>query len=154
MKDARAIMTGSIGLLVLMRQSADDQDALRLVDRLAALGHDAQVLRGFDRIMVGVTGSRAAQVDPREIEIWPGVSEVLRLAKPYELASRSHRREDTLVRVGDVVFGGSQVVLIAGPCGVESEEQIRSVAGKVAAAGARVLRGGVHCLTTPVAPSA
>ena len=85
-------------------------------------------------------GSR--HVDPREIELLPGVSSVLPISKPYKLASRELKKDDTIVKVGRVSIGGNRVCVMAGPCAIESYDQIMAIAEKVREAGAVMLRGG------------
>jgi 3-deoxy-7-phosphoheptulonate synthase len=82
------------------------------------------------------------QLDPRLIEMLDGVSEVLRVTEPYKLASRAFRPEGTVVTVGDVRIGGDEVIVMAGPCSAETEEQVNSTAAAVKRAGAKILRGG------------
>ncbi len=86
--------------------------------------------------------SEGVGIDHDEIRRLPGVAEVERIPHPFKLASRFFRNEDTRIRVRDIEIGGSEIVLMAGPCAVEGEEQVRTVARAVHAAGARILRGG------------
>ena len=129
-------------MVIVMQKDATEPQIERVIERLTALGFDAHRSTGAERTVIGAVGGNAAEVDPRELQVLAGVKEVLKISKPYKLGSRSFRHEDTVVEVGDVRVGGREVVLMAGPCGVESEEQIHTIAGHVAAAGARVLRGG------------
>ncbi len=129
-------------MVIVMQKDATEPQIERVIERLTALGFDAHRSTGAERTVIGAVGGNAAEVDPRELQVLAGVKEVLKISKPYKLVSRSFRHEDTVVEVGDVRVGGREVVLMAGPCGVESEEQIHTIAGHVAAAGARVLRGG------------
>jgi 3-deoxy-7-phosphoheptulonate synthase len=96
---------------------------------------------GVERTIVGVVGKIYPELKD-ELERLPGVAEVIRISKPYKLSSREFHPEDTVVRVGDVSIGGDEVVVMAGPCSVESEQQILETAAAVRAAGARILRGG------------
>jgi 3-deoxy-7-phosphoheptulonate synthase len=95
---------------------------------------------GAARIVLGVIGG--GKVDPRLIELMPGVHEVLRITEPYKLASRTFRPDDTVVSVGEVRIGGDEVIVIAGPCSAESESQVHAAAAAVKRAGAKILRGG------------
>jgi len=106
------------------------------------LGFDAHRSSGAERTVVGAVGGNAAAVDARELQVLGGVKEVLKISKPYKLVSRSFKPEGTVIEIDDVAIGGREVILMAGPCGVESEEQIHTIAGVVAAAGAKLLRGG------------
>jgi 3-deoxy-7-phosphoheptulonate synthase len=80
--------------------------------------------------------------DPADLEVLPGVREVIRISEPYKLVGRTFKREDTVVRIGDIAIGGTEIVAMAGPCSVESREQIREIAARVREMGATVLRGG------------
>jgi len=96
---------------------------------------------GVTHTVLGVVGDRS-RVDARAFVLLPGVRDVVLVSTPYKLASREFHPEDTVVEVGGVKIGGNQVVAMAGPCAVETKDQIKSVAQSVAQAGARVLRGG------------
>ncbi len=129
-------------MVIIMESGADELQIERVIERLTALGFDAHRSTGVERTVVGAVGGKAVEVDPRELEVLTGVKEVLKISKPYKLVGHSFKPEGTRIRLGDVVIGGEQVVMMAGPCGVESEEQIHKVAECVARAGAQVLRGG------------
>jgi len=109
-----------------------------------ARAHGLEVHRsdGTEHSILGLVGD-CHSLSPQRFAGLPGVREVLRLSTPYRLACRAFHPEPSLVAVGDVTVGGPEVVLIAGPCAVESEEQIEAAATAVAAAGGRILRGGV-----------
>jgi 3-deoxy-7-phosphoheptulonate synthase len=104
-------------------------------------GLRAQVVHGTERRIVGVLGTIPPDLKD-EMEILPGVMEVVRISKPYKMASREFHPENTVVQVGDVLIGGAEPVIMAGPCSVEDEEQMVSTARAVKAAGAKILRGG------------
>lgn len=104
-------------------------------------GLKPQVFQGIERVVVGVLG--AIPPDLRdEMALLPGVSEVVRISKPYKMASREFHPDNSVVMIGDVAVGGPEPVVMAGPCSVEDEEQMVSTAQAVQAAGAKVLRGG------------
>ena len=133
---------GGVEMVIVMEMGADEAQVEKVIERLTALGFDAHRSSGAERTVIGAVGGNAAAIDARELEVLGGVKEVLKISKPYKLASRSFRPGGSVIDVGGVAIGGSEVVLMAGPCGVESEEQIHTIAGLVAAAGAKVLRGG------------
>jgi 3-deoxy-7-phosphoheptulonate synthase len=95
-----------------------------------------------DYTVLGAVGSPPRPIDPRLVEVQPGVREVVRISEPYKLAGRTFRPEDTVVDLAGVKVGGAEVIAMAGPCSVEAPEQVGEVARTVAASGARVLRGG------------
>ena len=129
-------------MVIVMKSGSSQAEIERVIERLTAMGFDAHRSSGSERTVIGAVGGNAAAIDPRELQVLPGVKEVLKISKPYKLVSRSFREEPTIVEVGDVAIGGREVVLMAGPCGVESEEQIHIIAEHVAKAGAKILRGG------------
>jgi 3-deoxy-7-phosphoheptulonate synthase len=96
---------------------------------------------GVSRTVLGAVGDDR-QIDPRLIEMLDGVTEVLRVTEPYKLASRAFRPEGTVVTIGDVRVGGDEVIVMAGPCSAENDEQVNAAAAAVKKAGAKVLRGG------------
>ena len=130
-------------VLIVMRAQASDQEVARVCERIQRLGFRPHVIPGAQRTAIGITGN-AGPVDPAEFEDLPGVAEAIRVSKPYKLVSRDVKPDDTVVNVSGTPVGGSELVLIAGPCSVESREQIRTAARAVKAAGARLLRGGAY----------
>jgi 3-deoxy-7-phosphoheptulonate synthase len=92
--------------------------------------------------VIGAVGG--SQGDPRLIELKPGVHEVLRISEPYKLASRTFKPESTVITLDEVRIGGDEVIVMAGPCSAESEEQVEATAASVKRAGAKVLRGGAY----------
>lgn len=107
-----------------------------------ACGLDVHRSDGAEHTVLGRVGD-CRELSPQRFAVLPGVREVLRVSTPYRLASRAFHPEPSIVAVGDVWVGGPEVVLIAGPCAVESEEQIEAAAAAVAAAGGTILRGGL-----------
>jgi 3-deoxy-7-phosphoheptulonate synthase len=128
-------------MLVVMRQDATADQIAGVVRAVEARGFKAHAIPGAQRTAIGITGNRGA-VDRPVFESLPGVLEVIPVTHSYKLVSREVKPEDTLVRVGDVVVGGRELVVVAGPCAVESLEQTLTVARHVKAGGARLLRGG------------
>ncbi|MBC7186059.1 MAG: 3-deoxy-7-phosphoheptulonate synthase [Calditrichaeota bacterium] len=128
-------------MVVVMDDNATPEDIQAVEDKLVALGFRVHRSTGVNRTILGAIGDKRG-VDTRDLEVMRGVHEVLRITEPYKLASRAFHPLDTVVRVRDVEVGGEEVVVMAGPCAVESEAQIYEVAGLVKKAGARVLRGG------------
>lgn len=128
-------------MLILMKPQATEQELESVEGRIRELGYTPHRIPGSLRTAVGITGNRGA-VDPGLFKFLPGVADAVPISQPFKLVSREVRPEDTVVRVGDVEIGGSAVVLMAGPCSVETEEQILTTARAVRASGARFLRGG------------
>jgi 3-deoxy-7-phosphoheptulonate synthase len=129
-------------MLVVMQHDASAADVDRVVKTVEELGYHARPMPGSQRTAIGVVGNDG-RIDGSRIEALPGVHEVIYVTAPYKQVSREWRPENTIVTIAPgVSFGGTQVPVIAGPCSVESEEQIVTAAQAVAAAGASALRGG------------
>ena len=128
-------------MIVVMAPSAEAVEVEHVIAWLVERGFDVHRSTGSERTVLGVVGP-TIELDPAELELLPGVEEAVRVSTPYKLVSRAFHPDDTLVRVGEVTFGGDEVVVAAGPCSVENEDQIRRTAAAVRTAGARLLRGG------------
>jgi len=129
-------------MVVVMQAGSTEEQIQNVINRLVAMGFDVHRSTGATHTVLGAVGVRA-DVDPRDIELLEGVREVVRITQPYKLASRAFRPEGTVVDVGKGVrIGGPEVVVAAGPCAVESAEQIHTIAERVARHGAKILRGG------------
>jgi 3-deoxy-7-phosphoheptulonate synthase len=130
-------------LLIVMKPDAPEEQVDAVVARLVERGFDVHRSTGAERTVLGAVG-RVQRGDPAAFESLPGVAEVVRITEPFKLASRTFQPQDTVVRVKDVPIGGGRVAVMAGPCTVESREQIFRTAEAVARAGARILRGGAY----------
>ncbi len=129
-------------MIVVMKQDATQADIKRVTTQIEAKGLKASLSKGNERTVIGILGTISPDLDD-ELEVLPGVREVVRISKKYKLASREFHPADTIVKIGKVAVGGnSKRVIMAGPCSVESEKQIMDTAMAVKAAGAQVLRGG------------
>jgi 3-deoxy-7-phosphoheptulonate synthase len=129
-------------MLVVMQNHATREDIDRVVKTIEEMGYEARPMPGEQRTAVGLVGNDG-RVDSSRIEALPGVAEVIHVSKPYKQVSREWREENTIVTIAPgVSFGSQDIVIIAGPCSVESEEQIVTAARAVRAGGATALRGG------------
>jgi 3-deoxy-7-phosphoheptulonate synthase len=128
-------------MLVVMQEGASEKQIQKVIDRLVEFGFDVHRSTGVMHTVLGGVGGKY-DFEIGLFEVMDGVKEAHRIASPYKLASRTFRPSGTVVRVGDVEIGGDRTVVMAGPCSVETEAQINSIAENVALAGARVLRGG------------
>jgi len=128
-------------VVIVMKENATAQQISDVADKLHEFGLDVHQVDGVQRTILGAIGD-VGSVDKREFEVMEGVFEVHRISEPYKLAGRTFHAEDTIIKVGDAVFGGDQVTVIAGPCSIESEHQLFTIAKAVKDAGAKVLRGG------------
>ena len=129
-------------MIIVLRPDATKDQIKHVVDRIKKMGLKPWVSAGVERSIIGVIGAEdAIRLEP--LEVFPGVEKVMTILKPYKLVSRDFKKEDSILDLGDgVKIGGKEIVLMAGPCSVESEELLVDIAKKVKAAGAKVLRGG------------
>lgn len=127
-------------MIIVLKQQATDIQKDRIRSFLKERGFKVKEIVGKEDTVIGAVG--AQRIDIREVELLEGVASVIPISKPYKLASRELKKEDTIVQVGNVKIGGNRIAVMAGPCAVESREQILSIAGKVREAGAVILRGG------------
>jgi 3-deoxy-7-phosphoheptulonate synthase len=130
-------------VLVVMRADAGEAEIAGVCEKIERLGFRPHIIPGAQRTAIGITGNRGP-VDAAEFEDLPGVAEAIPVSRPYKLVSREAKPDDTVVQVAGVPVGGRDLVLIAGPCSVESRAQILQAARAVKAAGAQLLRGGAY----------
>jgi 3-deoxy-7-phosphoheptulonate synthase len=128
-------------MFVVMEQGATETQIEKVIDRLVARGFTVHRSTGVVHTVLGGVGP-VEDFEPADFEVMEGVKECRRVMSPYKLASRSFRPSGTVVQVKDVQIGSDKVVMMAGPCSVESKDQIERSAAHVAAAGAKALRGG------------
>jgi 3-deoxy-7-phosphoheptulonate synthase len=129
-------------MLVVMQNQATQADIDRVVKTIEEMGYSARPMPGETRTTIGLVGNDG-RVDGSRVEALPGVAEIIHVSKPYKQVSREWKADNTIVTIAPgVSFGGSEIVIIAGPCSVESEEQIVTAARAVRDAGATALRGG------------
>lgn len=129
-------------MIIVLKPDTVEPQIRDIEAAVSKAGGSPVLVEGRERSVVAVIG--AAKLDPRQFELLPGVSQVLLVGKPYKLASREVKRDDTIVRVGDVEIGGAQIVVMAGPCSVESREMCLETATQLSALGVTILRGGAY----------
>src|ERR1700732_2309066 len=134
-------------MLVVMQSHATEEQVRAVCQRIESLGLKAHPIPGAARTAIGITGNDGA-IDLGVLESLPGESEGIRVSKPYKLVSRDAKEEDTILRIptprGDVLVGGGNVAMVAGPCAVETEAQCMAIAEQVAKSGCRLFRGGAY----------
>ncbi len=130
-------------MLVIMKDHASAGDVQHIVDLLTEAGAEAHLSRGEVKTIIGVIGDREV-IYTLDFEGLPGVEQVVRVLKPFKLVSRDFQPVDTVVRIGSSSIGGGAFGVIAGPCSIESEEQMFATARAVKASGATMLRGGAY----------
>ena len=128
-------------MVVVMRERATDAQLQSVIAKLTEMGFDVHRSTGALRTVLGAVGG-TRQFDTALLEVLDGVQEVHRITEPYKLASRTFKQENTVITIGDVRIGGDEVIVMAGPCSAESEEQVEASAAAVKRAGAKILRGG------------
>ncbi len=129
-------------MIVEMRTGTNTEEIDGVVQRAKSLGLGVQLNLGTDKQVVAILGSNTGQLSTDIFAVLPGVERVTRIMKPYKLASREFKAEDSLVSINGIEIGGKRIVVIAGPCAVESEEQLREAVKAIKEPGACILRGG------------
>jgi 3-deoxy-7-phosphoheptulonate synthase len=124
-----------------MRERASDEQVQNVIAKLMEMGFDVHRSTGALRTVLGAVGG-SRQFDTALLEVLDGVQEVHRITEPYKLASRTFKPDNTVITIGDVRIGGDEVIVMAGPCSAETEEQVETTTAAVKRAGAKILRGG------------
>ena len=129
-------------MIVVLKRDATEEQIKHIIEKAEKLGLKAHISRGVERTVIGFIGPEdVLQVTP--LEVFPGVESVIPVLSPYRLVSREFKKEDSVLKIkGNVAVGGKKLEIIAGPCSVENFDSLLSVAKKVKAAGATILRGG------------
>ena len=127
-------------MLIVMRHGSSQKEVDKVVEYIKKRGFQAHVSVGDVHTVIGAVGGKV--IDPRDIELLDGVKEVIKITSSYKLVSRVFQKKDTVVEVNGVKFGGGHVGVIAGPCTIESEEQIMECAKQLSKIGVKIMRGG------------
>ena len=130
-------------MIIVMERYATKEQIKKVIKRIRELGYKEHVIHGVERTVVGCVG-REDKRPLQALETMPGVESVVPILKPYKLASREIKKEKSIIKVEDIQIGGDEIIIMAGPCSVESESQIIRIAKEVKKAGAKVLRGGAY----------
>ncbi|MGA8263708.1 MAG: 3-deoxy-7-phosphoheptulonate synthase, partial [Ignavibacteriaceae bacterium] len=128
-------------MVVVLEKNVSQEQLENIIKHLEEYKFSVHKSTGEEQVVLGAIGVQP-NFDIRKVKILDGVAEVYRITEPFKLASRSFHKEDTEIKIKDVVIGGNEVVMMAGPCSVENEDQIFTIAETVAKAGAKILRGG------------
>ncbi len=128
-------------MVVVMEEHASEDDIQNVIAKLTEMNFDVHRSTGVNQTVLGAIGDKRG-LDPRILELLSGVHKVVRITEPFKLSSRTFHPENTIIKIGQVTIGGNRLVIMAGPCSVESRDQIRAIARLVKNAGAQVLRGG------------
>lgn len=128
-------------MVIVMKHHATHDQIERVVQHIESLGYRAHLSQGEERTIIGVIGDERP-IEPESFELLEGVERAVRILHPFKLASRDFHPDDSIVKINGVSIGGKQIVVMAGPCSVESREQLMETAAAVKQAGAHILRGG------------
>ena len=129
-------------MIITLKTGTTEKQVEELVNNIKEKGFGVHLSKGENLTIIGLLGDTSG-IETEQFEVYPIVDKVKRISAPYKMASRAFHPDDTIVKVGDVTFGGNGMIpVIAGPCSVETEEQVVSIARDVKAAGAKLLRGG------------
>ncbi len=128
-------------MIIVMRPDATEEDIKHVEEKITEWGLRPHISRGVERTIIGVIGDER-QIMDKPLHALPGVEEVIPILKPYKLASKEFKKTKTIIEINGVKIGGEEIVIIAGPCSVESEERTIDIAKAVKKAGAKMLRGG------------
>ena len=129
-------------MIISMRPHATKEEIEHVCERIREFGYKVHSIEGEERVVIGVVGLGDVTACLESLEATPGVESAVRISAPYKFVSREFKKEHTAMRINGVEIGGDEFIMMAGPCSVESEKQIMDTAEGVAAAGARMLRGG------------
>ncbi|MFH1485618.1 MAG: 3-deoxy-7-phosphoheptulonate synthase [Chloroflexota bacterium] len=128
-------------MIVVMKRGSSDKEIADVLDRLAGLGFTGHLSQGVERTVIGVVGQTYPELKD-SLERLAGVDEIVPISRPFKLSSREFKPENSVIEVGPVRIGSDKLVVMAGPCAVETEEQVLATAQAVKEAGADILRGG------------
>jgi 3-deoxy-7-phosphoheptulonate synthase len=140
-KKVEPLLSPPLAMIIVTKPEATEEQVQHIIDRIKEWGLKAEVSRGAVRVVIGVIGPEDS-IREKPIAAIAGVESVTPVLKPYKLVAREFRGMNSKVKIGNVVIGGNEIVLMSGPCSVESREQITSIAGEIKKAGAKILRGG------------
>jgi len=129
-------------MIIVMRADATEEQLQHVLNQIEQRGYTPHLMRGVERNVIGAIGDQRHKMLLQDLEVLPGVDQVMPILQPYKLASKEVKPDPTVVKIHDVAVGGEEIVVFAGPCSVESRPQMTEVAHAVKSAGAQVLRGG------------
>lgn len=130
-------------MIIVMKPDATKAEKKEVLNRIIELGYKPHVIQGTTRDVIGAVGDERGKFILQSIELMKGVEKVVPILKPFKLASKEVKKEQSIIKISDSVsIGGKNIIVIAGPCAIENEEQIINVAAAVKKAGASILRGG------------
>jgi len=129
-------------MIIIMKNNSEEKDVEKVVSRVKELGYDTHLSQGKTKTIIGIIGDLDREELIDSLAAYPEIDRLVPIQEPYKLANKSFKDSETVINIDDVVIGGKDIVIMAGPCAVESEEQIINTAKAVKRSGAKVLRGG------------
>jgi len=129
-------------MIILLKKNVTQEQIDQVTQWISSAGYKPHLSQGVERTLIGAIGDDRGKIHLKSAAFLPGVEKVIPILKPYKLASREFREDDTVIRVGDVRIGGGEFVVMAGPCSIESAEQMMECGYVAKKAGAQILRGG------------
>ncbi len=139
------LLKGGFGnVIIVMKKTATDEQINKVVDWIKSVGYMAHPSSGVERTIIGAVGDNRGKEHLKVVQSLPGVEKIIPILKPYKLASREAKEGDTVIRVGNVEIGGGGFVVMAGPCSIESREQMMESAFIAKKGGADIIRGGAY----------
>jgi 3-deoxy-7-phosphoheptulonate synthase len=133
---------GAENMIIVMKKNAPESETDHVIEWIQSFGYKAHPSRGVERTIIGVVGDDRGKAQLKAVEYLPGVEKIVPILKPYKLASREAKEENTIVRIDNLEIGGPEFIVMAGPCSIESEEQLMESVRVVKKGGAHILRGG------------
>ncbi|MBM6831215.1 3-deoxy-7-phosphoheptulonate synthase [Faecalicoccus acidiformans] len=130
-------------MIIVFKPQAQEKEVKRVLDKVERLGLKTHISQGENTLVVGLVGD-TTRIDPKRIEVEESVDRIVKVSEPYKLANRMFHPDDTVVDVSGVLVGNDHLTLIAGPCSVESQEQVLQIARDIKSSGADLLRGGAY----------
>src|SRR5262249_13111361 len=131
-------------MIIAMKSTATEAEIEEVCDTIRRYGYKPHLIRGEERVVIGAVGHGDNKDHLQNLRSVPGVADVVPILQPYKIVSRELKQQKTVIKVGDLEIGGSRFVVMAGPCSVETREQLLETADAVKKAGAQVLRGGAY----------
>ncbi len=129
-------------MIIIMNNKPSEKEINKVINRVKELGYETHLSQGKNKTIIGIIGDFDREELIESLGAYPEIDRMVPIQEPYKLAGKSFKQENTVIKLGDVVLGGKEVILMAGPCAVESEKQIMNTAFAVKEAGAKILRGG------------
>ena len=129
-------------MVIVIEKHATESQIEHVIEWVESVGYKAHPSRGVERTIIGVVGDDRGKAQLKSVEYLPGVEKIVPILKPYKLASREAKEGNTIIRIGDLEIGGPEFIVMAGPCSIETEEQLMESAYIAKKGGAHILRGG------------